>query len=134
MVYFHYPEFSRKPQMELKESMRMAVHTLPLVRQLLPDIPVAYDDDAYIPGLTTTAVGATKFYWLICCGSVFLGEADTGKLFASEDTTLFPLLDKLLRATGRPWGSDDAHAAAPSFSTAYGHVCVLGDDEASADT
>ena len=106
----------------------MAVHTLPLVRQLLPDIPVSYDDDADIPGLTWPSTSPkAKFYWLVCCGSVFLGEVATGKLFASEDTTLFPLLDKLLRDTGRPWGTDDAHASSQqtSFSTAYSHVCVL---------
>ena len=129
MVYFHYPEFSRKPQLELQEALQSAVHTLPLVRQLLPDVPVAYDDDAVIPGLTLPkASGASaSYYWLICCGSVFLGERTSGKLYASEDATLFPLLAKFLEATGRVWGSqvdEQSQAQRPAFTTAYDHVLL----------
>jgi hypothetical protein len=86
-------EALQRPLQELQEALQSAVHTLPLVRQLLPDVPVAYDDDAVIPGLTLPkASGASaSYYWLICCGSVFLGERTSGKLYASEDATLFPL-------------------------------------------
>ena len=52
MIYFHYPRFCRKPQLELHEIPNSALHMLPLILQLLPDIPIVYDDDSYIPGLT----------------------------------------------------------------------------------
>jgi len=51
VIYFHYPRFCRQPQLSLKEIPNSNIHLLPLVSQLLPDIPIFYDDDTYIPGL-----------------------------------------------------------------------------------
>lgn len=121
MVYFHYPEFCRKPQLELAETLRSAAHTLPLVRQLLPDVPVAYDDDATIPGLTSSSDAG--HCWLVCCGSIFLLHCASGKIYASADATLFPLLHRLLEDTGREWGCADAEdQRADAMSTGYDHV------------
>jgi hypothetical protein len=40
VVYFHYPRFSRKPHYELRKIPQAALHMLPLITQLLPDVPV----------------------------------------------------------------------------------------------
>jgi len=52
VIYFHYPKFCRQPQLSLTEIPQSNVHLLPLVMQLIPDIPVFYDDDTFIPGLS----------------------------------------------------------------------------------
>lgn len=52
VIYFHYPRFCRQPQLPLKDIPGSNIHLLPLLLQLIPDIPVFYDDDTYILGLT----------------------------------------------------------------------------------
>jgi hypothetical protein len=56
VIYFHYPRFCRQPQLNLKEIAESNIHLLPLVSQMLPDIPIFYDDDTYIPGLCAEAM------------------------------------------------------------------------------
>ena len=72
VVYFHYPRFSRKPHFELKKIPAAALHMLPIVTQLLPDIPVVYDDDSFVPGLMNVAgskaLAKAPWAWLVCCG------------------------------------------------------------------
>ena len=78
VVYFHYPRFSRKPHFELKKIPSAALHMLPLITQLLPDIPVVYDDDSFVPGLMASGLASSKaaalakapWAWLVCCGVV----------------------------------------------------------------
>jgi hypothetical protein len=77
VVYFHYPRFSRKPHFELKKIPSAALHMLPLITQLLPDIPVVYDDDSFVPGLMDGRLASSKaaalakapWAWLVCCGT-----------------------------------------------------------------
>ena len=76
VVYFHYPRFSRKPHFELRKIPEAALHMLPLITQLLPDVPVVYDDDSFVPGLMApgaatgkaAALAAAPWVWLVCCG------------------------------------------------------------------
>ncbi len=52
VIYFHYPKYCRQPQIPLCDIPNSNMHLLPLLSQLIPDIPVFYDDDTNIPGLT----------------------------------------------------------------------------------
>ena len=45
VVFFHYPQFQRQPQASLALSLCSALHTLPIALQLLPTLPVVYDDE-----------------------------------------------------------------------------------------
>jgi hypothetical protein len=87
VIYFHFPNFCRQPQKGLNEVAEQAMTLLPLITELLPDVPVAYDDDSVIAGLTSEKRrGAEKvrpWTWLISCGSVFLVEEETGEIFSA---------------------------------------------------
>lgn len=90
VIYFHYPKFCRQPQLSLSEIPHSNIHLLPLVMQLIPDIPVFYDDDTYIPGLNpkflksqvtlksgvenTTIISSDtiRWAWIVSCGEIFL--------------------------------------------------------------
>ena len=50
VVFFHYPQFQRRAQAPLQQALLCAINTLPIVLQLLPEIPIVYDDDDAIPG------------------------------------------------------------------------------------
>ena len=52
VVYFHYPQYHRQPQLPIADIPDNAINCLPLLTQLLPQIPVVYDDDNVIPGKT----------------------------------------------------------------------------------
>jgi hypothetical protein len=52
VVYFHHPRFCRGAQLDLARIPSSPLHMVPLVMQLLPEIALAYDDDAHVPGLT----------------------------------------------------------------------------------
>ena len=73
VVYFHYPQYQQQAQVPLELALECAVHTLPMVMQLMPDVLVVYDDDDVLPGLTLGA--AAPFTWLVSCASVFLIDA-----------------------------------------------------------
>ena len=124
MVYFHYPKFARTGQLELHDICKSSIHSLPLITQLLPDVPIAYDDDSCIPGLTTTTTGAPppRFCWLVACGTVFLLEPAAKAIWASSDGGLIPMLIRILKATGRmPTGQEGSS----SVGTLAG---IAGDD------
>ena len=106
VIYFHFPKFCRQPQMALVDiGGHTTMNLFPLIRELLPDIPVCYDDDSKIPGLTT-ASGANDekeeayYIWLISCGTVFLVEVATGRVYGGGDN-LTDLVYFLLKTTKR---------------------------------
>jgi hypothetical protein len=96
VIYFHYPKFARQPQRALSELPYHTLNLLPLLRELLPDIALAYDDDTHIMGLTH---GGGGWLWLISCGAVFLVECETGNLY--QNGSLANLLCFFLEKTGR---------------------------------
>ena len=134
VVYFHNPRFCRQPQLELARIPSSPMHMLPLIMQLLPEIPLCYDDDTDLPGLTgETPPGWT---WLAACGRFFLLDAAGVLLWAPELATL---VAHYLQATGTSISAadvghdgDDAPTAAAvsaaAASTAFGHVQLLRSD------
>ena len=86
VIYFHFPKFSRQPQLNLLEIPAHTLNLLPLITELLPDIPVVYDDDSRIPGITATNndSNAAEWVWLVSCGSVFLVQVGTKSIFSGH--------------------------------------------------
>lgn len=90
---------------------------LPLILQLLPDIPIVYDDDSYIPGLTDKKTGQSqtadstparndiKWAWLVCCGAFFLVDVAQRHIYASED--IAELIAHFLWTSGRSLAAAD---------------------------
>ena len=134
VIYFHYPKFARQPQKALTELPHHTLNLLPLIRELLPDIALAYDDDTHILGLTHKASG---WLWLISCGAVFLVECETGNLY--QNGSLAHLLCFFMEKTGRKLiveeeeEDDDSGArkkrkkrAIDTVYTEHGHVEMVG--------
>ena len=113
VVYFHYPQYHRQAQLPLRMVTESAIHCLPLVTQMLPDITVIYDDDDVVPGLiskaalpTSTTKRKSPFMWLVSCASIFLLELECPdgtpwRVIASPDASLLPLLAHILKRTGQ---------------------------------
>jgi hypothetical protein len=138
VVYFHYPRFCRQPQVSLNEIPEQPNNMLPLISQLIPDIPIAYEDDSKIPGITTDHVAAnpeTKWVWLVCCGEIFLIEAEKGHIWASYNDSLASLVVYFLNSTGRSVGdSNDSNEMGSNLEeggekgdifTAHGHLRLI---------
>ena len=136
VVYFHNPRFCRQPQLELARIPSSPMHMLPLIMQLLPEIPLCYDDDTKIPGLAGGA--PPRWAWLAACGRFFLVDPAGGLLWAPELATL---VAHYLQATGTSIGAADvgeeeeaAALSAAASSTAFGHVQLLRSDAAPIST
>lgn len=130
VIYFHYPRFCRQPQTSLKEISSMSMHyMLPLVTELFPDIPIFYEDDSSIPGITTLLSCSTQkseWIWLVCCGAVFLVKVNEGIIYTSEQG-LSGLLAFFLKMTGRAITSveEDTTSFQHDINTPYGHLQLL---------
>ena len=96
VIYYHFPKFARQPQKPLNEMPYSTMHLLPIVRELLPDIPIMYDDDSRIMGLTEDA-SEDHMGWLVSCGTVFLVHGKC--IYGSE--TLLDIVLFFLEKTGR---------------------------------
>jgi len=131
VVYFHNPRFCRQPQLELSQLPASPMHMLPLVMQLLPELPLCYDDDSVLPGLTSSA--PPKWAWLASCGRFFLLDNGGRMLWAPE---LAPLVAHYLRATGQSISAADdggdghSHSAQQQAAMAFGHVQLLSNTTA----
>jgi hypothetical protein len=110
VVYFHYPSFSRKPHFDLEQIPEEPLHMLPLIMQLIPDIPIAYDDDSHVPGIFDASGEGSAWSWLICCGAFFLVSVQERRIFSAP--TLTPLVAHFLRCTGRSLSAAEDDGAA----------------------
>jgi hypothetical protein len=65
-VYFHNPAFERVPRRPMTDRAAPAIHVLPSLCQLFPELPVRFEEDAF--DLTRDA----GWYWLVVSGRVYL--------------------------------------------------------------
>lgn len=65
-VYFHNPGFERLPRRPMAERDAPAIHVLPSLCQLFPEVPVRFEEDAF--DLTKDA----GWYWVLVAGRVYL--------------------------------------------------------------
>jgi hypothetical protein len=124
VVFFHHPRFARKPQIELSEVPQSPMHMLPLMTQLLPEIGLVYDDDAHIPGLVhltppslSDPAAAKKedgWYWLVCCGAIFLMRVDAGAVSIWRSNQMAVLVKHYLEATHKSLAAVSEEEEAPS--------------------
>ena len=137
VIYFHFPKFARQPQLSLRDIPGHMTNLLPLIRELLPDVPVIFDDDSQIPNLTTVNSNNnnSEWVWLVSCGSVFLVEPNT----IHRSDSLVELVCYLLERTGRQLivqGDEDGAQrrrrviATDGSFTEHGHVEMLQEDDA----
>lgn len=155
VIFFHHPRFCRKAQMDLKDIAAHPMHMLPLVTQLLPQIPILYDDDTDIPGLTRRPGGASaaataaaaasssdaggggggggRWAWLVACGAIFLLDMECSIVFTHE--RLAALVAHYLRenrqhvniggASSQAHGSAAAVGVALTSNTPFNHVQLM---------
>ena len=133
VVYFHHPRFQRKPQVALARIPDEPMHMLPLITQLLPELPIVYDDDNGAP----LPPSAGDWAWLVCCSAIFLvqraGQGDDYKLWGASK--LGPLVAYYLQATGKSIlgvaeEEEEEEAAAPvvrpdAVHTGSSHIILL---------
>ena len=114
VIYFHFPKFARQPQRPLADVPKHSLNLLPLIRELLPDVPVSYDDDSTRP---------KGYSWLISCGAVFLAQDDT--IFRAD--TLLELVCFFLQRTGRTLTVEEGRKrrAEEACFTEHGHVLLV---------
>lgn len=127
VVYFHYPRFSRKPHHDLRDIPDAPLHMLPLITQLIPDVPIAYDDDSHIPGMMLEeSEGDKPWVWLVCCGAFFLIDVRARRLFSSP--LLAPLVAHFLRSTERSLSAAETEQGAShgkgEASAPHAHVVL----------
>jgi hypothetical protein len=65
-VYFHNPGFERLARLPMADRAAPAIHVLPSLCQLFPELPVRFEEDAFDP---TRDAG---WYWVIVSGRVYL--------------------------------------------------------------
>lgn len=65
-VYFHNPGFERLPRRPLGDPDTPAIHALPSLSQLHPELPLRFEEDNFDP---TRDAG---WYWLVVSGRVYL--------------------------------------------------------------
>lgn len=127
VVYMHHPRFGRKPQAELAAIPSSPLHMLPLITQLIPQIPIVYDDDTCVPGLTPSRPKEPAWTWLVACGGFFLVDVQAGIVFGHE--RLGALVAHYLRATqasiGASEGGTQHHSGSNHNNTPFNHVQLL---------
>jgi len=92
-VYFHNPAFERVPRRPMADRDAPAIHVLPSLCQLFPEVPVRFEEDAF--DLTDDA----GWYWLIVSGRVYL-VGPGPRVFYSQDARA--MIREYTRAAGRP--------------------------------
>jgi hypothetical protein len=65
-VYFHNPGFERLPRRPMADKAAPAIHVLPSLCQLFPEVPVRFEEDAFDP------TRDTGWYWVVASGRVYL--------------------------------------------------------------
>ena len=91
-VYFHNPGFERLPRLPMADRDAPAIHVLPSLCQLFPEVPVRFEEDAFDP---TRDAG---WYWVIASGRIYL-VGPGPRVFYSPDARA--MLREYMAATRR---------------------------------
>lgn len=80
VVYFHNNQYARIPRLPLEGiKTAPAVHVLPAVQELYPEIELKFEEDAFDP--TKPGQG---WYWLLLAGRVYLVTPEPAVLFSES--------------------------------------------------
>jgi hypothetical protein len=67
VVYFHNSQYSRIPRHPLADvATAPAVHVLPAIQELYPEVPIRYEEDHFDPNKSA------GWYWLLLAGRLYL--------------------------------------------------------------
>jgi len=91
-VYFHFPDYERKAQLEL-DALRSGahpVHALASVREMYPEVGVCYEDETPAPG---------AWSWILMGARLYLLDARDGRVFYSDN--ILRLMALYLKECGR---------------------------------
>lgn len=93
VVYFHNSQYSRIARSPLAEfQTTAAVHVLPAIHELYPEIPIRYEEDRFDP----TRPGG--WYWLLLAGRVYLVSPEP-VVYHSDNVA--DLLKRYIDTTGK---------------------------------
>ena len=89
VVYFHFPSYERKPQLDLSALRRHPVHALAPLREMYPEIALCYEDETLC-----------RWSWVLMGQRVYLTSADRQEVFHSANGDLIPLVQVFLKRRG----------------------------------
>ena len=78
-VYFHNPGFERVARVALEEPEQPAIHMLPSLFQLYPDIPVRFEEENVDPFRKQQG-----WYWLLVPGRIYLVTPEPRVLYSQD--------------------------------------------------
>lgn len=85
VVYFHYPDYVRSPQMDVTEIGKYAMNSLPCIGCIVPQLRVLYDDEN---GMPLGNVPPSEWFWLVSLGTVYLWDGKQRKLLKSSGASV----------------------------------------------
>lgn len=81
-VYFHNPEFERPQRMLWDDPLSPAVHLLPSLCQLYPEVPVRFEEECLNP------TKSASWYWLVVAGRVYLVTPEPKVLYSRDASVM----------------------------------------------
>lgn len=93
VVYFHNPRYERRMQRrEGFEAMLRgeceAIHLLPCLMQLYPDVELLYEDEAFNPHASAHPAGGARAWWVMAGKRLYLLTQGRGLLYAPNPAAL----------------------------------------------
>lgn len=86
VVYFHNSQYTRTPRHPLADVANApAVHVLPAIQELFPEIPIRFEEDRFDPNRPG------GWYWLLLAGRVYLVSPDPTVYYAENVADLLKL-------------------------------------------
>jgi hypothetical protein len=86
VIYFHYPDYVRSPQVSIDQMSENAMNSLSCLVNIIPQLRVMYDDDPWLPfGLAD----ASEWVWIVSVKRVYLWDGKQKKLLASTGSCFF---------------------------------------------
>lgn len=108
VVYFHNTQYSRIKRQPLEKFHESeAVHVLPAVRELYPEIPLKFEEDFFDPNK-----GGQGWYWLLIAGRVYLISPEPRVLYSENIIDLLKVYLDTIRGPPPPSSSSQPPPAA----------------------
>lgn len=97
VVYFHNSQYSRCARQPLEDIQTApAVHVLPAIQELYPEIKLRFEEDMFDP----TKPG-TEWFWLLLAGRVYLVTPEPRVLYSENVTDLLKVyVDSISKSVG----------------------------------
>jgi hypothetical protein len=88
VVYFHYPDYVRSPQVSLDQMREHGMNSLSCIMNIIPQLRVMYDDEPWLPfGL----LDANEWVWIVSNKQIYLWDGRSRRLLGSSGARLLVL-------------------------------------------